>query len=71
MILDFELTAANATDLSIGFELLTQHPGLTAIGDKAYISAPKTAELWKHNHIRLQHCRAETTNVSCHLPSNA
>jgi hypothetical protein len=54
MILDFELAPANATDLKVGFELLTQYSGLTVIGDKGYISAPKAAELWKHNRIRLQ-----------------
>jgi hypothetical protein len=53
VILDFELAPANAADLNVGCELLTQHAGLTVIGDKGYISAPKAAELWKHNRIRL------------------
>ena len=54
IILDFELAPANATELSVGFELLTEHFGLTVIGDKGYISAEKAAELWNNNRIRLQ-----------------
>jgi len=54
LILDFELAPANATDLQVGFDLLTKHSNLTVIGDKAYISAEKAAELWLNNRIRLQ-----------------
>jgi hypothetical protein len=54
LILDFELTPANTTDLEAGFELLSQHTDLEVIGDKAYISAAKAAELWEHNRIRLR-----------------
>lgn len=54
LILDFELAPANATDLQVGFELLAQHTDLEVLGDKGYISADKAAELWRHNHIRLQ-----------------
>lgn len=54
LILDFHLAPANAADLSVGFEMLTEHFDLTTIGDKAYISAEKAAELWKNNRIRLQ-----------------
>ncbi len=54
VILDFELAPANAGDLEVGFELLSEHSDLTVIGDKAYISAEKAAELWKNNRIRLQ-----------------
>lgn len=53
VILDFALAPANATDLSVGFELLSQHSDLTAFGDKGYISAEKAAELWQENRIRL------------------
>jgi len=53
LILDFELAPANASDLEVGFELLSQHTDLTVLGDKAYISADKAAELWKNNRIRL------------------
>ena len=53
MILDFELAPANETDLAVGFELLSQHTGLDVLGDKAYISAPKAAELWQANRLRL------------------
>jgi hypothetical protein len=54
IILDFELAPANATELSIGFELLAEHFDLTVIGDKGYIGAEKAAELWQYNRIRLQ-----------------
>ena len=54
LILDFELTPANTTDLEAGFELLSQHTDLEVLGDKAYISAPKAAELWAENRIRLR-----------------
>ena len=54
IILDFELAPANASELSVGFELLTEHFDLTVIGDKGYISAEKAAQLWRHNHTRLQ-----------------
>lgn len=53
VILDFELAPANATDLTVGFELLVQHTDLEVLGDKAYISAPKAAELWRNNRLRL------------------
>ena len=54
VILDFELAPANETDLAVGFELLSQHTDLDVIGDKAYISAAKAAELWQSNRVRLQ-----------------
>ena len=54
VILDFELAPANATDLTVGFEMLSQHTDLDVLGDKAYISAPKAAELWQDNRLRLQ-----------------
>jgi hypothetical protein len=53
LILDFELAPANATDLEVGFELLSEHTDLSVLGDKAYISAEKAAELFIHNRIRL------------------
>jgi hypothetical protein len=53
VILDFELAPANETDLAVGFELLSQHTDLNVLGDKAYISAPKAAELWQGNRLRL------------------
>jgi hypothetical protein len=52
--IDFELTAANRTDLEAGFELLSIHTGLEVLGDKGYIRAPKAAELWEKNRIRLR-----------------
>lgn len=53
LILDFELAPANVTDLEVGFELLCEHTDLSVLGDKAYISADKAAELLEHNRIRL------------------
>jgi hypothetical protein len=53
VILDFELAPANATDLTVGCELLAQHTDLTVLGDKAYVGAPQAAALWEHNRIRL------------------
>lgn len=45
LILDFELTPANCTDLEAGFEMLCEHTDLDVLGDKGYISAAQTAEL--------------------------
>lgn len=54
VILDFELAPANATDLDIGFEMLAEHTDLDVLGDKAYISTDKAAQLWQENRIRLK-----------------
>lgn len=54
VILDFELAPANEYDLEVGFELLSAHTDLTVLGDKAYISAEKAAQLWQHNRIELK-----------------
>src|SRR3989442_1573272 len=54
LILDFDMTPANATDLEAGFEMLSEHTDLEVIGDKAYINAAKAAELWEQNRIRLR-----------------
>lgn len=54
VILDFELAPANEPDLEVGFELLSEHTDLQVLGDKAYISAAKAAQLWKENHIQLR-----------------
>jgi len=40
--------------LEVGFELLAEHTDLNVLGDKAYISAEKAAELWRFNRTRLQ-----------------
>jgi hypothetical protein len=53
VILDFELAPANVNDLEVGFELLCEHTDLTVLGDKAYISADKAAQLFAHNRIQL------------------
>jgi hypothetical protein len=54
LILDFELTPANCSDLEAGFELLEQHFDLEVLGDKAYISAAKAKDLWDKNRIILR-----------------
>ncbi|MCK5428045.1 MAG: IS982 family transposase [Anaerolineales bacterium] len=54
VILDFELAPANITDLEAGFEMLSEHTDLDVLGDKAYISADKAAELWQQNRLRMR-----------------
>ncbi len=54
LILDFEMTPANSTDLEAGFELLSEHTDMEVLGDKGYISAEKAAELWEKNRILLR-----------------
>jgi hypothetical protein len=54
LILDFELTQANCTDLEAGFELMSEHTDLEVLGDKGYISAEKAEELWINNRIQLR-----------------
>ena len=54
LILDFELAPANATDMNVGFEMLSEHTDLYVLGDKGYISADKAAELWRDNRLCLQ-----------------
>lgn len=53
VILDFELAPANESDLKVGFELLSEHTDIQVLGDKAYISAAKAAQLWQENRITL------------------
>ena len=54
LILDFELTPANTSDLEAGSEILSEHTDLEVLGDKAYISAAKATELWEQNRIGLR-----------------
>lgn len=54
LILDFELAPAHATDLAVGFEMLTAHTDLDVLGDKGYISAEKATELWRKNRVHLR-----------------
>jgi hypothetical protein len=54
VILDFELAPANVCDLDVGFELLIEHTDLDVLGDKAYISADKAAQLWQQNRVQLK-----------------
>ena len=67
VITDFELTSANCTDLEAGFELLCDHTDLQVLGDKAYISAEKAAELWANNRIRL--CTIPRANQKVQAPN--
>ncbi|HEY8745247.1 MAG TPA: IS982 family transposase [Chloroflexota bacterium] len=53
VILDFDLAPANATDLTVGEELLREHTDLDVIADKAYISAVLAAALWEQRRIAL------------------
>jgi len=69
VVLDAALAPANAADLSVGFELLMGHFNLSVIGDKAYISAEKAAELWRTNRICLQ--TLPRRNQKSQLPSAA
>jgi hypothetical protein len=54
VILDFELAPANEYDVEVGFEMLSEHTNLQVLGDKAYISAKKAAQLWKENRIEFK-----------------
>lgn len=54
VILDFELAAAHETDHNVGLELLEQPHNLEVIGDKAYLSHSKQAELEATKGVRPQ-----------------
>lgn len=51
--MDFELALANATDLEVGFELLSEHTDLQVLGDKGYMGLDKARELLGKNRLRL------------------
>lgn len=53
VIRDFHLAPANACDLQVGVELLSDHSDLLVLGDKAYISAAEAAELRQQRRIYL------------------
>lgn len=53
VVLNFQLAPANASDLQVGVELLSEHSDLDVLGDKAYISAAEAAALWQQRRIRL------------------
>jgi hypothetical protein len=65
-ILDFELAPANVADLEDGFELLSEHTDLEVLGDKAYLSADKAAELLQQNRLWLK--TLPRRNQKQHLP---
>jgi hypothetical protein len=54
LIFDFEMAPANATAVEAGCEMLSEQTDWEVIGDKASISAAKSAELWEQNRIRLR-----------------
>ena len=54
IILDFEFAPANQTDLAVGLEMLEHHANLEVLGDKAYISQAKPAELEQTNQLKLK-----------------
>lgn len=51
--------------MEVGFELLSEHTDLQVLGDKAYISATKAAQLWQENRIELKaiHRRNQKTQL--------
>jgi hypothetical protein len=53
VILDFHLAPANASDLAVGVDLLSEYTDLTVLGDKAYISAAEAATLREQRRIHL------------------
>lgn len=54
LILDFVLAPANASDLSVGQELLASHSHLEVFGDKAFISAEVAQHLAQTQNIWLR-----------------
>jgi len=53
LILDFVLAPAYANDLTVAPELLENHFHRDVIGDKAYVSAPLTAQLLRDQNLHL------------------
>jgi len=68
VILDCELAPANATDIQIAEELLSQHTDLTVLGDKGYVSTDVAARLLCCNGIRLMALRRK--NQKHQLPES-
>lgn len=68
LILDFVLAPASATDLDVGFGLLSDYTDLTVLGDKGYINATKAAQLWADNRLRL--LTIPRRNQKVQLPSS-
>ena len=76
LILDFILAPANASDLTVGYELLEQHTDLDVIGDKGYISAAKEAELREQNRVQLltlprRNQKQQVSDATKHLLNSA
>ena len=62
VIVDFELAPASATDLSVGYELLSNHQNKQVIGDKAYSNAQIKDQLAQLNRSDLITVPAATRN---------
>ena len=65
VILDFELTQANADERDAAADLLPSHPGRTFLGDKGYVQAQLAAELARSG-VRL--IAARRVNQRVQLP---
>jgi DDE family transposase len=52
-IIDFELTSANADEREVAHDMLAVRHDLLVLGDKGYIKAALTQELWERCRIRL------------------
>jgi hypothetical protein len=68
VILDFVLAPANANDLTVAPELLENHFHRDVIGDKAYVSAPLTAQLLLDQGLHL--IAMPRRNQKRHIPEN-
>jgi len=66
IILDFELTSANADERDAAEDLLPFHPGRTYLGDKGYVSADLAAQLQAQGVRRMALRRA---NQHAQLPA--
>ena len=54
LVIDFVLAPANVHDITVAEELLPAHPGISVLGDKAYINEELTKELLEHHGVILQ-----------------
>jgi IS5 family transposase len=67
VILDFELTAANADEREVAADMLPNHPGRTFIADKGYVKAALAEELAKVGVILIA---ARRVNQKQRLPAS-
>jgi hypothetical protein len=69
VIVDFVLAPASVSDLAVGEEMLSQHTDLDVYADKAFISAPLSAQLRVTNRVVLH--TLPRANQKAHLPPEA